>query len=565
MTSGVPWQIRGVSLQTREAAREAARRSGISVGEWLDRVILDLALQDGVDPRRCVQSLSDPHGDRGNENTPPSCYLGWAVKPLCDDLAKISPMLREAVPRRAVEAFESEVRKLADRVEYARHAGGGGTGLARVVRGLAETRDPLRAATPAESLLGMARAVQQLSQKVANLIGRLDACDARLNHLEAIERGLAELLVHLARQRVPTLAHVAAPPPELDELSHDLAELRQTEKKTQDTLEIVRGMLGHVVDRLAAVEIDLRGKSASPPDPPPAPKADWLAPAAQVSSKPHSAPEKPATPSTADPASSAPMTPKSAAFCATEHRPIEPSLPPDHPVEMAAGKAYGQRPASSADRVLASESPPGTVKLSVNPDCGGKSNFIAAARRAAQAGRDVAPANDASAVSRIAFAADGAASDVGRLRALIGGTAAIVIVVGLLQIARILVAPSDGVKLTMPSDTAVSRDASPLAVEAATSAAEIASPASAALPPAGRPSAIFSAADGAAVATSETGILFPLWTPEQEPEATGQIQTSRQRWDRAGATTTASAPASAKPAPPAAPPNLDLAMPRPAQ
>src|SRR5262249_19002258 len=132
---GVPWQIRGVSLQTREAAREAARRSGISIGEWLDRAILDLALQDGVDPRRCVQSLSDPHDDGGDENPPPSCHLGWAVKPLCDHLAKISPMLREAVPRRAVEALESEVRKLADRVEYTCHARGDGTGLASVVRG----------------------------------------------------------------------------------------------------------------------------------------------------------------------------------------------------------------------------------------------------------------------------------------------------------------------------------------------------------------------------------------------------------------------------------------------
>ena len=564
MTSSVPWQIRGVSLHTREAAREAARRSGISVGEWLDRAILDSALQDGVDPRRCVQSLSDPH-DGGDENTPPSCDLGWAVKPLCDHLAKISPMLREAVPRRAVKALESEVRKLADRVEYTRHAGGDGTGLASVVRGLAETREPLRAAAPAESLLGMARAVQQLSQKVAKLIERLDACDARLNHLEAIERGLAELLVHLARQRVPTLARSAAPPPELDVLSHDVAELRQAEKKIQDTLEIVRGMLGHVVDRLAAAEIDLRGKSASPPDPPPAPKADCLAPAAQVASKPHSAPQKPAAPSTAHLASTAPMTPKSAAFSATEHRPIDPTLSPDDPGETAAGKARGERPASSADRVLASESVLGTVKLSVNPDCDGKSNFIAAARRAAQAGRDVAPTNDAAAISRIDFAADGSVSDVGRLRALVGGAAAILIVVGLLQIARILVAPSDGVNLTMRSDTAVSRDASPLAVEAAASAAELASPGSAALPPAGRPSAIFSAADGAAVATSETGILVPVWTPEQEPEATGQIQTSRQRRDRAGTTTTASAPAPPKPPPPAAPPNLELAMPRPAQ
>src|SRR5262249_43639827 len=444
MTSSVPWQIRGVSLQTREAAREAARRSGISVGEWLDRAILDLALQDGVDPRRCVQSLSDPHDDGGDENTQPSCDLGWAVKPLGDHLAKISPMLREAVLRRAVKALEREVRNLPARVKYARNAGGEGCALARVVRGLAKAREPLRAATPTESLLGMARAVQQLSQKVAKLIERLDACDARLNHLEAIERGLAELLVHLARQRVPPPARVATPTPELDVLAHESAHPRQAEKKTQDTLEIVRGMLGHFVDRLAAVEIDLRGKSASPPDPPPAPKADCLAPAAQVTSKPHSAPEEPTTPSTADLASTAPMTPKSPAFSATEHRPIDPTLSPDDPGETAAGKTRGERPASSAGRVLASESVVGAVKLSVNPDCDSKSNFIAAARRAAQAGRDVAPTNDASAISRIDFAADGSVSDVGRLRALVGGTAAILIVVGLLQIARILVAPSDG-------------------------------------------------------------------------------------------------------------------------
>ena len=565
MTSGVPWQIKGVSRHTREAAREAARRSGISVGEWLDRVILDSALQDGVDPRRFAQSPSDPHDDGGDQDAPPSCYLGWAVKPLCDDLAKISVMLRETVPRKAVEALESEVRKLTDRVEYTRYAGGNGTGLASDVREPAKTREALRAVMPAESLLAIARAVQQLSQKVAKLIEKLDASDARLNHLEAVERGLAALLVDFARQRVPNLARVAAPPPDLDALFHDVAQLRQTEKKTQDSLEVVRGMLRHVVDRLAVIEIDMRGKAPSPPEAPPAPKADWLAPAAQMTSKPHIAPEKPATPSTADPASTAPMTLESATFSATEHRPIDPSLPPDHPVEISVGKARGERPALPADGVAASESEFGALELSVNPDRGGKSDFIAAARRAAQAGRDVAPANDASAVSKIALATDGSESDVGRWRALIGGTAAILIVVGLLQIARILVAPSDGVKLAMPSDTAVSRDATPPAVEAAAGAAGLAPPASTALFPAGPPSAILSAADGAAVAASETGSLVPVWTPEQQPEATGQIQTSRHRRDRGGATTTASAPASAKPAPPAAPLNLDLAMPGPAQ
>src|SRR5262249_59727269 len=134
----------------------------------------------------------------------------------------------------------------------------------------------------------------------------------------------------------------------------------------------------------------------------------------------------PATLSPADQVSTAPLTPPSAALSVTEHRPTDQTPPPDHPVDMASEKAPGQRPASPADRVLVSESVLGGVKPSIDPDCGGKSDFIAAARRAAQADRNVASANDASAVSKIAFT-DGWASDVGRLRALIGGTAAILI------------------------------------------------------------------------------------------------------------------------------------------
>ncbi len=52
MTSGVPWQVKGVRREVRETARAAARRSGMSVGEWLDTVITDSAIDEGVAPAR---------------------------------------------------------------------------------------------------------------------------------------------------------------------------------------------------------------------------------------------------------------------------------------------------------------------------------------------------------------------------------------------------------------------------------------------------------------------------------------------------------------------------------
>ena len=39
MKSGGPWNLRGLRPETVAAAREAARRSGVSVGEWLNELI----------------------------------------------------------------------------------------------------------------------------------------------------------------------------------------------------------------------------------------------------------------------------------------------------------------------------------------------------------------------------------------------------------------------------------------------------------------------------------------------------------------------------------------------
>ena len=45
-----PWQVKGIDPEARETAREAARRSGVSVGRWLNSVILDQAAAEGVAP-----------------------------------------------------------------------------------------------------------------------------------------------------------------------------------------------------------------------------------------------------------------------------------------------------------------------------------------------------------------------------------------------------------------------------------------------------------------------------------------------------------------------------------
>ena len=63
MNKAVPWNIKGVGFDTREAARLAARRVGMPVGQWLDSVIAERAADLGVrvediDPGNRLEALT---------------------------------------------------------------------------------------------------------------------------------------------------------------------------------------------------------------------------------------------------------------------------------------------------------------------------------------------------------------------------------------------------------------------------------------------------------------------------------------------------------------------------
>src|SRR5262249_32057386 len=74
MTSGVPWEVT-VGPQARESAREAARRSGMSVGEWLDSLILERARNEGAATDR------RPFADSDRRSEPPSRFYGGEGRP----------------------------------------------------------------------------------------------------------------------------------------------------------------------------------------------------------------------------------------------------------------------------------------------------------------------------------------------------------------------------------------------------------------------------------------------------------------------------------------------------
>jgi localization factor PodJL len=513
MNCDLAWHVRGVRPQAREAARAAARRRGVAIGEWLDGIICDSALQQGVEPGLFAGARCDPCGEDSDlsQAVRPPCRFDEAVDKLRGDFVNIASLLQATLPRKAIEALATEVRRLASRADNSPHAGRDASALARVEVELAEMRDALRAAVPAECIFAMAQALQQLSQRIDRTRGnpqdhaalrqlqraivavhetvthlassavvaklsdevrklavKIDQAMARIGdgivfghpELEAMVRALIDKIERgeLARYDnstlgrleglVSKLAEKLEAAAGLDVLARDVADLRLADKRTQNSLEAAHGTLGHVIDRLAMIETDMRGRPAQPIMPAPAMSA--ATPAALTAPSPAVA-EELASPVSAGIPVGGPQGPGHAAAALS----IDADLSPDHVSQDLSGPPRGHISSLPADHTSGAEAPPRATPPGPS-NCGGKSDFIAAARRAVQAAARQAIEDHASAPSNAAAVRRTPTGRIGVLGALIAAMTAVAVAVGGLHIARSMRTASDEAKADTPDGTAAS-------------------------------------------------------------------------------------------------------------
>jgi localization factor PodJL len=544
-----------------------------------------------------------------------------------NELNEIRHAITEAMPRRAIESIENEIRSLSRRIDDSRQSGIDDQVLANIERALNEIREVLRSMTPAEQLAGYDEAIRNLSakldmivrssddpgtirqledaiaalrsivsnvastdaltrlsedvhtlsakvdqfaraeghgdsfavleqriaaltstlesrerpvvsdssehiegalralmdrldhmqvgndsasafahleQRVSYLLERLEASsDHRSGNLGRVEEGLQDVLRHLETQHAHSAAladngRSAAPAAMqmdsglVDLIKRELSDMqfRQTEtgRQTQDALEVVHNTLGHVVDRLAMIEGDLRAarsapvpaaqpipapRAAMPPQPvSPPPRPELPNPAA---AQPHfaaaprefHAAEPPAAPAIAAPrAISEILEPHAAPL---PRAAIEPDLPPDHPLEP--GTRPLSRAASPSERIAASEHAISEISPGTREQAS-TSSFIAAARRAAQAAaaqpvkdnkaKRAAPLKDPTGV-----AAKGSSTITSKIRSLLVGASVVVIVLGTFRMAMTLL--DSGTPPSMP-ESEISSEPPPAALPPAESA-----------------------------------------------------------------------------------------------
>jgi localization factor PodJL len=304
--------------------------------------------------------------------------------------------------------------------------------LERLITGLIDKLEWIQLTHTDHAALG------HLEDRIATLVKRLDASDSRLAHLDAIERGLTDLLVHIDQSRgAASDGDGARTAPVVDALRHEVDEIKNSERRTRDSIEAVHEAVGQVVDRLAMIENGIRNeaRAAAVPVPVSAPVVA-SAPDMDLMSRPTPAPANPVAVMdiSATPPSAASTPPSHAAAAPAKavgpRPPIDPTLPPDHPLEPGSASGRPRGAASPADRIAASEAALGGSKPPVIPDPGGKSNFIAAARRAAQAAAMAAPSPPAGPQTPSASVVSLPKKLAARLRTLIVAGSVVAIVVG---------------------------------------------------------------------------------------------------------------------------------------
>ena len=172
--------------------------------------------------------------------------------------AKIDSLAKGAASGQAVSALGSRIDNLTDALNASAEVAGP-RGLERLLSGVMEKLDSLR-------LGANDPAFKRLEERIGQLIGRLDASDARLGNITAVERGVTDLLAHMEKLRSAESAPAAASArPAVVAIARDVAEIKRSEQRTQDSLEAVHGTVEQVVDRLAMIESDIHDATLRSP------------------------------------------------------------------------------------------------------------------------------------------------------------------------------------------------------------------------------------------------------------------------------------------------------------
>ncbi len=284
MTSGAPWSVKGIDPKAREVAKDLARRSGMTLGEWLNRMILE---EEGPEEITSQSYFTDPDyaprifGERAERTyyeTPRHEIFRGAEPPIRPEALSEPPSRYEAPshPGDEIGRVTDALERLTERIETSEgRTGAAISGVEHSVREAisrieAAERDHVSIAARFEGVSEEARADQQrLVERVRRM--EAEASGPRsAEALRALEQALGRVANHLyegenrtrqtladLRQRVER-AEAGQPAPSVEVIEEVVGRvgerLTEAEARTSEALESLRASFSGMDRRVASVE-----------------------------------------------------------------------------------------------------------------------------------------------------------------------------------------------------------------------------------------------------------------------------------------------------------------------
>ncbi len=255
MKPGIPWSVKGIDPDIREAAKDAARRSGMTLGEWLNSVILDQS--DGA--KKVATSQHETAAKDFSTDEKPSGGRDDTTIRLEDIAQQLTRLAQRDQQSASIRAYEQPGRQRQD-VESLNRI------LSRLDSNEQQTADALSAVDERLSALGgqIAQAAARQPDEVPGYQALETALRNIVDHIEVSEKRTRESLKAMQdrmgdmAQRAAESTLVRQSAPAFNDLETRLNELakrvERSETVASTTLpDLVRRELGQLAERVEHV------------------------------------------------------------------------------------------------------------------------------------------------------------------------------------------------------------------------------------------------------------------------------------------------------------------------
>jgi len=244
MQPDLPWNVAGIPPEAREAARAAARREGLSVGEWLTRRILR-NLSEGSEPAEAMREAWR-HGTNGGyvaqSETPP--MPSAASRDTDDMLARVSRS--ESETHQASRRIEEQLRGLARRLDATeRNQSENSRAMSK-----AATEINVAAREQAQAFDQLGSHFVGLNERLSR-VERLPASDGLRDAVKGLHQGLSRVADQIAETANQSATQIAALANNVESVAGRLLEARDEMDHSSKALDT---RIAAIDDRVRAVE-----------------------------------------------------------------------------------------------------------------------------------------------------------------------------------------------------------------------------------------------------------------------------------------------------------------------